>query len=158
MNNRAKKNTVADTQDFTQGSIFTKLLQFMLPILGALVLQAMYGAVDLLIVGRFGSNAGISGVATGSGILNMATFVVTALASAVTVLSSRYLGAKQNHRIGKLIGSAFAFCLVNSHGCKTYCNCYQRNSKENCFFPYEINALSLFCFAIVFFITKSQTA
>jgi len=114
MNKQARKNTVTDTQDFTQGSIFTKLLQFMLPILGALVLQAMYGAVDLLIVGRFGSNAGISGVATGSGILNMATFVVTALASAVTVLSSRYLGAKQNQRIGKLIGSAIAFFLLLS--------------------------------------------
>lgn len=33
--------------DFTQGSILGKLLPFMLPILGALVLQAAYGAVDL---------------------------------------------------------------------------------------------------------------
>ena len=39
-----------DKQDFTQGSIFGKMIQFMVPILGALVLQAMYGAVDLLIV------------------------------------------------------------------------------------------------------------
>lgn len=32
-------------QDFTEGSIFGKMLQFMLPILGAQILQAMYGAV-----------------------------------------------------------------------------------------------------------------
>ncbi len=32
--------------DFTQGSIVSKLLRFMLPILGALILQAMYGAVS----------------------------------------------------------------------------------------------------------------
>ena len=49
-----------DKTDFTQGSILKKLALFMLPILGALVLQAAYGAVDLLVVGRFGSTAGLS--------------------------------------------------------------------------------------------------
>ena len=37
-------------QDFTQGSIFNKLLHFMIPILGALILQAMYGAGFIFIV------------------------------------------------------------------------------------------------------------
>ena len=37
-----------DRSDFTQGSILKKLTFFMVPILGALVLQAAYGAVDLL--------------------------------------------------------------------------------------------------------------
>ena len=46
-----------DKTDFTQGSILKKLALFMLPILGALVLQAAYGAVDLLVVGRFGSTS-----------------------------------------------------------------------------------------------------
>lgn len=36
-----------DKTDFTQGRILPKLAFFMLPILGALVLQAAYGAVDL---------------------------------------------------------------------------------------------------------------
>lgn len=52
--------------DFTQGNIANKLIHFMIPILGALVLQAMYGAVDLLVVGQFGTDAGISAVSTGS--------------------------------------------------------------------------------------------
>lgn len=42
-----------DKADFTQGSILKKLVLFMLPVLGALILQAAYGAVDLLVVGRF---------------------------------------------------------------------------------------------------------
>ena len=37
--------------DFTEGRIAGKLIKFMLPILGALVLQAAYGAVDVLMVG-----------------------------------------------------------------------------------------------------------
>ena len=41
--------------DFTTGGIFQKLIGFMLPILGALVLQTMYGAVDILVFGWFGT-------------------------------------------------------------------------------------------------------
>ena len=41
-----------DKADFTQGSILKKLVAFMMPVLGALILQAAYGAVDLLVVGR----------------------------------------------------------------------------------------------------------
>lgn len=52
--------------DFTSGSIITKLIRFMIPVLGALILQAAYGAVDLLVVGHFGTTAGLSGVSTGS--------------------------------------------------------------------------------------------
>lgn len=51
--------SVQDKTDFTQGSIIRKMLPFMGPILGALILQAAYGAVDLLVVGRFGSTAGL---------------------------------------------------------------------------------------------------
>lgn len=43
------KNKENDMMDFTQGSILKKLLRFMVPILGALILQAAYGAVDLLV-------------------------------------------------------------------------------------------------------------
>lgn len=84
-----EENQLSD--DFTQGSIWKKLLKFMIPILGALVLQAMYGAVDLLVVGRFGSSAGISAVATGSNVINLVTFVITSMTMGVTVLISRYL-------------------------------------------------------------------
>lgn len=65
--------------DFTQGSILKKMIKFMIPILGALVLQAMYGAVDLMIVGQFGTTSGLSGISTDSNIMNLATFVVSGL-------------------------------------------------------------------------------
>lgn len=92
--------------DFTQGSILKKLSLFMLPVLGALVLQAAYGAVDLLVAGQFGSTAGLSAVSTGSQVLNLVTFVVTQLAMGVTVLIARYLGEKRHEQIGAVIGGA----------------------------------------------------
>ena len=92
--------------DFTQGNILKKLIRFMIPILGALVLQAAYGAVDLLVVGRFGSTAGLSAVSTGSQILNLGTFVITQLAMGITVLIARYIGEKETNQIGQLLGGS----------------------------------------------------
>lgn len=87
----------------------------MLPILGALVLQAAYGAVDLLVVGRFGSTIGLSAVSTGSQVLNLVTFVVTQLAMGVTVLIARYLGEKKPELIGSVIGgAAVVFTLLSA--------------------------------------------
>ena len=101
--------------DFTQGSILGKLLPFMVPILGALVLQAAYGAVDLLVVGRFGTTSGLSAVSTGSQVLNFVTFVVTQFAMGVTVIIARYIGEKKQNLIGSVIGgSAIIFAIVSA--------------------------------------------
>lgn len=98
--------------DFTSGSIPKKLIKFMGPILVALILQAMYGAVDLMVVGKFGTSADISGVATGTNIINFFTFTVTGLTMGVTVLISRYLGERRGEKVGKVIGGAICFFAV----------------------------------------------
>lgn len=94
----------SDKNNFTEGNILKKLSLFMLPVLGALILQAAYGAVDLLVVGRFGSTAGLSAVSTGSQLMNLVTFMVTQLAMGATVLIARYLGEKKPERIGAVLG------------------------------------------------------
>ena len=100
--------------DFTQGSIIKKLTAFMLPILGALILQAAYGAVDLLVVGRFGTTSGLSAVSTGSNVLNLAAFVVTQLSMGTTILIARFIGEKRQEDIGPLVGgSCVAFAVIS---------------------------------------------
>ncbi len=105
---------INDQSDFTQGSILKKLVTFMMPVLGALILQAAYGAVDLLVVGRFGSTSGLSAVSTGSQVLNLVTFVVIQTAMGITVLIARYLGEKKPEQIGSVIGgSAIVFTIIS---------------------------------------------
>lgn len=98
--------------DFTQGSIVSKLLKFMIPILGALILQAMYGAVDILVVGWFGTTAGISGVSTGSSIVNLVTFTITGLTMGVTVVMGQYMGEKKEEKVGQVVGGAICLFLA----------------------------------------------
>lgn len=95
-------------QQFTEGKIFLPLIKFSLPVLAALFLQTMYGAVDLLIVGQFGgefSEVYVSAVSTGSQIMHSVTVVVTGLAMGLTVFVGLKIGAKQREEAGKIIGS-----------------------------------------------------
>lgn len=71
---------------FTEGSVFGSMIRFALPVLGALILQAAYGAVDLLVVGQFGDASSISAVGTGSAFMQMVTFIITSLAMGSTVI------------------------------------------------------------------------
>lgn len=98
--------------DFTTGSILKKLLGFMMPILGALVLQTMYGAVDILVVGWFGTDESISAVSTGSSLINMIVFVLSALAMGVTVLMGRYIGEKKEKRLAQVIGGSVVVFFI----------------------------------------------
>ena len=115
-----------DKADFTQGSILKKLVFSMLPVLGALILQAAYGAVDLLVVGRFGSTSGLSAVSTGSQVLNLVTFVVIQFAMGITVLIARYLGEKKPQQIGAVIGGAVVVFALISIGLFIIMVCFAR--------------------------------
>lgn len=93
------------TQNFTEGSIFAPLVRFALPVLLALLLQTMYGAVDLLVVGQFGTSADVSAVSTGSQVMQTVTVVITGLAMGLTVLVGRKIGEGYREKAGKIIGS-----------------------------------------------------
>ena len=72
--------------NFTEGKIFLPLMKFALPVLAAMFLQSLYGAVDLLIVGQFASSADVSAVSTGTQIMQTITQVIAGLSMGVTIL------------------------------------------------------------------------
>lgn len=101
-----------NTQNFTEGKILAPLLKFALPVLLALFLQAMYGAVDLLIVGKFGTAIDISAVSTGSQIMQTVTSLVTSLAMGITILAGQKIGEKDAEGAGDAIGSGICLFAV----------------------------------------------
>ena len=102
------------TDDFTEGKILPKLIGFAFPVLLALFLQAMYGAVDLLVVGQFSSAAAVSAVSTGSQFLQSVTTVITGIAMGITVLVGQKIGEKHPHEAGMIIGSGIEMCIRDS--------------------------------------------
>ena len=97
--------------DFTQGPILPALLKFAIPVLLALLLQTMYGAVDLQVVGMFGTAADISAVSTGSQLMQTVTIVVTGLSMGVTVLLGQRIGEGRPEEAGKAVGGGI--CLFS---------------------------------------------
>lgn len=99
-------------QNFTEGKILTPLLKFLVPILCALFLQAMYGAVDLLVVGKFASTTDVSAVATGSMLMQSITTVLTSLAMGITILLGKKIGEQKQEEAGKVIGAGVALFAI----------------------------------------------
>lgn len=104
-------------RNFTEGEIFKPLLRFALPVLFALFLQAMYGAVDLMIVGRFAEDAyvsaHVSAVSTGSQIMLTLTNLVASFAMGATIMLGQQIGEGRAEKGGETIGSCIGlfFCI-----------------------------------------------
>lgn len=98
---------------FTTGPILGPLVRFALPVLLALFLQALYGAIDLWVVGKFAEAADVSGVSTGSQITQTVAIVITGLAMGITVQVGQKIGEGRPAEAGKAIGSGITlFCLL----------------------------------------------
>ena len=91
--------------DFTSGAILTKLLKFMLPVLFAMFLQSLYGAVDLLVVGQFSDNAAVSAVSTGSQIVLTLTNLLVSFSMGITVAVGQKIGQKRSDEAARTIGT-----------------------------------------------------
>lgn len=102
----------SNRNNLMQGSILKSLISFAFPVLLALFLQAMYGAADLIIVGKFAGTYEQSGVATGSQLLNMITMVITGLTMGITVFVGNCIGAGKRDDAGKGVGCGIAIFIV----------------------------------------------
>ena len=91
--------------NFTEGPILGPLLRFSLPVLFALLLQSLYGAVDLLIVGKFAATQDVSGVSVGSQLMMTASSFVSSMAMGTTILLGQRIGMGDEKSGGRIIGA-----------------------------------------------------
>lgn len=97
---------------FTEGKIYSPLIRFALPVLFAVLLQSLYGAVDLLVVGQFSDKANVSAVATASQIVQTLTFVITDIAMGTTILLGQMIGEGKRDQAGEVVGASIAMFAV----------------------------------------------
>ena len=98
--------------DFTTGKILSPLLRFMIPVFFAMFLQSMYGAVDLMIVGKFARSLDVSAVSTGSQIMMTITNLVSSFAMGTTILLGQRIGEGRSREGGQVIGSSISLFAV----------------------------------------------
>lgn len=99
--------------EFLTGPILTPLLHFAFPLMLSQLLQAFYGGVDLMVVGRYAGTASVSAVAVGSQIMQALTVLVSGLTMGVTVLVGKAVGADDRDAAGHVVaGQIRLFALV----------------------------------------------
>lgn len=96
----------------TEGTVWKKLMQFALPIMGANLLQAMYGTVDLMVVGLFADAAQVSAVSTGSMTMQTITGIITGLTMGSTVRLGHAIGMKDEKLASRTTASSLTLFLV----------------------------------------------
>ncbi len=105
-------SSTKEIKNFTEGPILKPLIQFAVPVLFALILQAMYGAVDLLVVGKFGTAADVSAVSTGSQLMATITNMIASFSMGTTILLGQQIGRGKSKDAGKTVGASIALFAV----------------------------------------------
>lgn len=91
--------------NLTEGSIVKTLLLFAVPFLIANVLQSLYGAVDLFVVGRYCSAESVAAVSTGTQVTQIVTSLITGLTLGSTILIGQYMGSRDYEKVKQTIGT-----------------------------------------------------
>ena len=105
-------------RDFTQGPIARSMITFSLPFLLSNILQALYGAVDMLVVGNYAdpdpvvSAQILSGVNIGSQITHLVAMMVSGLTISGTVMVGQYVGAKKQKDASETVGTMFTLMAI----------------------------------------------
>lgn len=100
------------SHSLTEGKILGSLIRFALPVFLALFLQALYGGVDLLVVGQFAHTEDVSGVSSGSMLMQTVTMIITGLSMGITILVGQRIGARKPEEAGRAVGTGICLFAV----------------------------------------------
>lgn len=89
----------------TEGNVFRVLLTFSVPYLIANLIQALYGAVDLMVIGRYCPPESVAAVSTGTQVTQIITSMVSGLTLGGTILVGKYTGMRRQEETKKAIGT-----------------------------------------------------
>lgn len=99
---------------FLKGKILPPLIKFALPLMLSQLLQALYGAVDLIVVGHYSNTAEFSAVATGSQLMQGITGIIIGLTTGVTVLIGQAVGSSDKKRAGEIAAGMIKLLIIVS--------------------------------------------
>lgn len=96
----------------TEGNVFRVLLKFSVPFLIANIIQALYGAVDLMVIGWYCAPESVAAVSTGTQVTQIITSMVSGLTLGSTIMVGKYTGMKDEDRTRKTIGTTLSVFAV----------------------------------------------
>ncbi len=111
MSANAKKYEI----DMCNGPLFGKIVIFTIPVMLSGILQLLFNAADIVVVGRFAGNEALAAVGATSSLINLLVNLFIGLSVGTNVLVSRFYGANQKKELSDMVHTAILTSLVS--GC-----------------------------------------
>lgn len=102
--------------DMTSGSVLKKMLLFSFPLMGSSILQLLFNAADIIVIGRFAGDNSLAAVGATASLLNLLVNLFVGLAIGANVLTARYYGAKRDADISQTVHTSIALSIVCGAG------------------------------------------
>ncbi len=99
--------------DMCHGPLFGKILMFSIPLMLSGILQLLFNAADVVVVGRFAGSQSLAAVGSTSSLINLLINVFIGLAVGANVLIARYYGAGQEKEVSDTVHTAVLLSLVS---------------------------------------------
>lgn len=98
--------------DMCSGPLFSKILLFAVPLMISSILQLLFNAADMVVVGRFAGSTALAAVGANASLINMLTNLFIGFSVGANVLVARFYGAKREEDISETVHSAVVLSLV----------------------------------------------
>ena len=99
--------------DMCSGPIFRKLLRFALPLMASTVLQLLFNAADIVVVGRFAGDNSLAAVGSTSSLVALFTNLFLGLSVGANVIVARYYGANDKKSLSETIHTSMLISLIS---------------------------------------------
>lgn len=99
--------------DMCNGSIMDKLISFSLPLMLTSILQLMFNAVDIIVVGHYTGSEALAAVGSTTALINIFTNLFIGVSLGANVLAARYFAAGQDKEMSEAVHTAIALALVS---------------------------------------------
>lgn len=99
--------------DMCNGSIMDKLISFSLPLMLSSILQLMFNAVDIIVVGRFSSSQALAAVGSTTALISIFTNLFIGISLGANVLAARYYAAQREKEMSEAVHTSIALALIS---------------------------------------------
>ncbi len=99
--------------DMCSGPILKKMLVFTLPLMLSSILQLLFNAADIVVVGRFAGDNSLAAVGSTTALVNLLTNLFVGLSIGANVTAARLYGAKQNDALSRTVHTSIAVSLIS---------------------------------------------
>ena len=99
--------------DMCNGSILDKLISFSLPLMISSILQLMFNAVDIIVVGRFDGSQALAAVGSTTALINIFTNLFIGISLGTNVLAARYFATGQDKEMSEAVHTAISLALIS---------------------------------------------